>query len=210
MTEHGIVLEVLGERRPVTDVSAIQAAMKELEVGIWPLDLSMVPEDLRLLIRKPAVTEEEKQRLLDHFLFSRERLLETIAEAGRRPHVPGGGELTTLVESHGYSYPQLYVAEAGADFSRFDRFHVNHSDDGVFVDEIAQMLCGDGFVVHYRRTDGVVFTLRLSCPGQDRGWLMTHDGSLPHIGSFSGAAVGSKCLVQVIGPPAWSFHYLDD
>jgi hypothetical protein len=210
VTQPGIVLEVRGERRPVTDLPAIQAAMRELGVGVWPLDLSGTPEDLRQLLREPSVTEEEKQRLLDHFLFSRERLLETIAGAGRRPHVPGGGELTTVVESHGYSYPQLFVAEAGADLSRFDRFHVNHSDAGVGVDEIAQMLCGDGFVLHYRRSDGVVFTLRLSCPGQDWGWRTTHDGSLPHIGSFSAASVGSKCVVQVIGPPAWSIHYLDD
>jgi hypothetical protein len=209
MREHGIVLEVSGQRRSVTRLPAIQAALRELGVGIWPLDLSTVPESLRRLLREPSPTGEQKKRLLDHFLLPRERLLETIAEAGRQPHVPGGGELTSRVESHGYSYPQLFVAEAGTDFSRFDRFHVNHSDAGVFVDEVGQMLCGAGFAAHYRRTDGVVFTLRLSCPSPDWGWLITHEGSLPHIGSFSAAAVGTKCVVQVIGPPVWSIHYLD-
>ena len=210
MSESGIVLEVSDGHRPRSELPAIQAALRELGVGVWPLDLTAAPPDVWRLLRKPALSDEEKQILLDHFLLPRERLVETIAAAGREPHVAGGGALATRVESHGYSYPQLWVVEAGADFGRFDRFHVNRSDDGVCVDEVGQILSGDGFVGHYRRDDGAVLTLRLSCPGEASGWRLTYDGGRPHIGSLSGAAPGTKVLVQVIGPPAWRIRYVDD
>lgn len=68
-----------------------------------------------------------------HFLLSRERLLELIVRAGRTPHVPTGGALTTVVLTHGYSYPQLYLVQQDMDYTRFDRFHVNVADDGTGV-----------------------------------------------------------------------------
>lgn len=46
-----------------------------------------------------------------HFLLPRERLLEIIAATGRKPNVPGGGELTTSVATHGYTYPHLWIVQ---------------------------------------------------------------------------------------------------
>ena len=34
--------------------------------------------------------------------------------------------------------------EEGADYSRFDRFHVNVAEDGTAVDEVMQILSGSG------------------------------------------------------------------
>jgi hypothetical protein len=51
--------------------------------------------------------------------------------------------MTSFVENQGYSYPQLYVVEAGSDYRRFDRLHTNTADDGIGVDEIG-VLWGAG------------------------------------------------------------------
>lgn len=210
MTANGIQLNVSDGRPSQNDLASIQGTLADLGMGIWPLDLTGVPDEFRALIRRQSLSDEERARLLAHFLLSRERLLEVTAQAGRTPHVPGGGELSTRVMTHGYSYPQLYVVQGDEDFSRFDRFHVNKADDGTGVDEFAQMLSGRGLVVHRRRSDGIVFTLQMDCPNDVTGWLMTHDGTQPHIGSLSQAGPGTKILVQAIGPPSWSINYVNE
>jgi hypothetical protein len=210
VTACGIQLNVSDGRPLLIDLVSIQSILADLGMGIWPLHLTGVSDEIRALIRRQSLSDEERARLLTHFLLSRERLLEVIAQAGRTPHVSGGGELSTRVMTHGYSYPQLYVVQGDEDFSRFDRFHLNKDDDGTGVDECAQMLSGRGLVVHRRRSDGIVFTLQMDCPNEGTGWLMTHDGAHPHIGSISQAAAGTKILVQAIGPPAWSINYVDE
>src|SRR5262245_60252035 len=128
--------------------------MAEVGGGVWPLDLSGVPADIRRLLEQSTVTEAQEERLKTHFLLRRERLLEIIRSAGRKPHVDGGGALSTTVVSHGYSYPQLWVVQGGIDYSRFDRFHVNVADDGTGVDEVLQMLSGRGIVIRQRQGAG--------------------------------------------------------
>ena len=43
-----------------------------------------------------------------------------------------------------YTYPQLYQVIEDVDYSRFDRFHINVSDEGVSVDEVMWVLSGRG------------------------------------------------------------------
>ena len=147
---------------------------------------------------------------MPRFLLPRERLLEIIAQAGRKPHVPGGGELTTLDETHGVTYPQLYVARAGAVFSRFDRMHVNIGPDDTPVDDIVQLLCGSGLVLHLRLPLGETVKVSLTCPSPKAGWLLTVDCGLPFIGSLSAASPGTKAVAQVIGPARWKMVYLSE
>ena len=210
MTTTELHLDVSDGRPSQFDLASIQDTLAELGIGIWPLDLTGVPDEFRALIRQRSLNDEERDQLLTYFLLPRERLLEIISQVGRKPNVASGGELCTRVTTHGYSYPQLYVVQGDEEFSRFDRFHVNKSDDGTAVDEFVQMLSGKGLVVHDRRSDGVVFTLQLDCPNDNAGWLLTHNGGIPHIGSFSKATSGSKCVVQVIGPAEWGIRYVDD
>jgi hypothetical protein len=208
-TEIGIRLEFSDQRLPLPAVVEINAVLAEIGSGVWPLDLSGAPDDVQRLIRQPALTETEVERVRTHFLLPRERLLEIIAAAGRQPNVPGGGELTTFVSNHGYSYPQLLIVQGNEDFSRFDRFHVNVSEDGTGVDEVAQLLWGRGLVIRHRLSSGIILTLCLDCPRELSGWLVTHNGGKPHIGIFSQATPGTKCLVQVIGPAQWVMRYDD-
>jgi hypothetical protein len=205
--EQGIRLEFSDDRQPLTTVPEINEALAEIGSRIWPLDLRGEPNEIRALLKQPTLTTEESDRLLNHFLLSREHLLEIITSAGREPHVPGGGALTTLVLPYKYNYPQLFVVEEGIDYSRFDRFHVNIADDGAAVDEVAQILSGSGFVNHHRSANGEILSLYVDCPGEDAGWILTYDGGHPHIGSISAAQPGTKALVQVIGPETWVMRY---
>lgn len=191
----------------VENIGAINAALSVVGAGVWPLDLSAAPDRLKVFIAQSVMTAAEIERLRSHFLLSRERLLETLDLAGRTPNVPGGGTLETKVANQDYGYPQIWTVHADTDYGRFDRFHVNVAEDGTGVDEVLQMLSGDGVVVHLKVPDGGVLTLRLDCPGREQGWLITYDGGRPHIGSLSSASPGTKLVVQAFGPPVWSLSY---
>jgi hypothetical protein len=203
----GIRLEFSDRRPALTSLPHVNATMAAVGAGVWPLDLASVPADVQHLLGQPTLTNAEEERLKAHFLLSRERLLEVISNAGRKPHVEGGGALSTSVVSHGYSYPQLWAVQDGIDYSRFDRFHVNVADDGTGVDEVLQILSGRGIVIRQRLPSGVVLSLHLDCPADHAGWLVTYDGGSPHIGSLSAAAPGTKALVQAIGPDRWRVRY---
>lgn len=203
----GLVLEFADGRSTATSLDAVNASLAPFGARVWALNLNSVPQDVRRLLAQPSLTESEAERIKTQFLLPRERLLQLIAEAGRAPHVAGGGSMTPFVENQGYAYPQLYLAEAGVDYSRFDRFHVNTADNGTGVDEIGQLLCGGGIRVLQRRPGLGMATLHLACPSPDHGWIVTYDGGASHIGSLSAASPGSKFLMQVIGPERWSLRY---
>ena len=201
-------LEFSNDRPSLAAAADVNAALAEVGAGIWRLDLAGTEDDVRELLAQPTVTDAQVAHLRTHFLLPRERLLEIIAAAaGRTPHVAGGGELSTFVTNEGYSYPQLWVVQGATDFARFERFHVNVSDDGIGVDEVLQILSGAGVVIRLRQRGGDVLTLSVDCPKEGSGWLLTYDGGKPHIGSLAGATPGTKVLAQVIGPPRWAIRY---
>jgi len=203
----GLRFEASGSPAVVTDLDEVNRELAAVKSKVWPLDLRSAPADVRRLLARSTLQAAETSRAMDHFLLSRERLLEIIAEAGRTPNVTGGGALSTHVDSHGYSYPQLWLVQGGVDYTRFDRFHVNTADDGTGVDEVLQILSGAGIVIRHRLPDGTVLALHADCPSDDVGWLVTYDGGHAHIGSLSRARPGTKALVQAIGPPHWSVRY---
>ena len=206
-TGKGIRLEFSDERPDVTALADINDALSSIGSRMWPLDLQQAPADIQKLLLQPTLTTAEAARVNAHFLLPRERLLEVIGRAGRIPHVAGGGTLTTVVSTHRYSYPQLYVVrENDDDYSRFDRFHVNVADDGTAVDEVLQLLSGGGIVILQRVRNERVLSLHLDSPG----WLVTYNGGNPHIGSLSQAEPGTKVIVQIIGPPLWKMRYEGD
>ena len=143
MVTSGLRLEV-GGGPALAEIGAVNAALAPYGAGVWPLELGRAPPDIRALLARPTLTQDEAGRIEAAFLLSRETLLDTLARAGRAPHVAGGGALESAVANHGYAYPQLFVVEEGADYSRFDRFHVNVADDGTAVDEVMQILAGGG------------------------------------------------------------------
>jgi hypothetical protein len=205
-----IRLEFEGDRTALTTLPEIQAALQRLGCGVWPLRLDNAPDDVRRLLGQTTLTDNETARLRAYFLLSRERLLEIIAASGRAPNVSGGGALETTVTNEGYSYPQLWVVQGGTDYTRFDRFHVNVAQDGTGVDEVLQVVSGHGVIISARTSDGRAQSLRLACPNDSTGWLVSYDGGQPHIGSLSSATPGTKVVVQAIGPKAWELRYVDN
>jgi hypothetical protein len=205
----GVRLEFSSGRPAITDVADINRVLATHGSRIWPLDLRGAPEHVRQLLHRPTLNDAESTQVRKYFLLSRESLLDIIKEAGRTPQVPGGGNMSTLDSTHDILYPQLYIAEPGVDYSRFDRFHVNISEDGTGVDEVGQVLSGGGMRVLQRLPDVGLVTLYIDCIEGETGWIVTYDGANPHIGSFSRARMGTKALVQVIGPAQWEMKYMD-
>lgn len=205
----GLRLEIEGTGTVWTAVDEVQAELRQIGIGVWPLDLSDVPDDIRRLLARDDLTEEETARARDYFLLSRERLLELVAESGRAPNVPGGGALETNVANQAYGYPQLWVVQGDVDYTRFDVLHVNTSDDGVGVDEVLQMVSGGGVIVRNRRPDGRIYNLRLDCLSEDACWMFSYDAGEDHVGSLSSATPGTKLVVQAFGPSDWSLRYTE-
>lgn len=205
----GIRLESASGHSSLTDLAGINAALSPVGARLWPVELRSVPGDVHELLGKPTLDEKEAAAVRECFLLPRERLLELIEQAGRTPQVPGGGEMSTLDATNDVRYPQLYVVEAGTDYTRFDRFHTNTSDDGPGVDEVMQLLSG-GFRLLQRPPEAEAYTLYIDCVADEHGWLLTYDGAYPHIGSLSGAEPGTKLLVQAIGPARWEMRYEEE
>lgn len=176
---------------------AVNVALRGTGVWVAPLALGGTPADIRALLAKSVLTAEENSRAKAHFLLSRDKCLEVIAAAGRTPQVSGGGSMDALCMSNGVQYPQLWVVEAGSDFSEFYSFHINQADDGTGTDEIGQLLAGRLMRYRYPMLGGVVLTM--SCQAGS-GWLFTFSGVQPHGGVLDETEVGSKILVQVLGP----------
>ena len=205
--ETGVRLEYSDKRPSTTDLSEINHAIAPFRSRLLPLNLRRPPEDIRQLLNRDSLNSAESKRILEHFLLSRDRLLEIVHEAGRTPRVPGGGEMSTHDLTHDITYPQLYVVAPGVDYSRFDRFHVNTAADGTGVDEVLQVLSGGGVrLVQHLPEQGVV-TLRIDCIEDETGWVLTYDGTYPHMSSISEGQAGTKVLMQIIGPAQWEMKY---
>lgn len=205
----GLVVEHPAEGR-LTDLDAINEALLPSGTRLWWRDLSSEPTDVRELLANPQPDAVEQARLLDHFLLSRDRILDIVRAAGRTPETPDGGSMSTLDATHDVQYPQLYLVEPGVDYTRFDRLHVNTADDGTGVDEVMQVLSGTGVRLIQILPDYGSVTLHVDCPSPDTAWTITYGGAFPHVGSISGCSPGSKIHMQVIGAPEWQMRYTDD
>jgi hypothetical protein len=196
-------------RSTLTAPEAINDTLRPIGFGVWPLDVGAAPSDIGELLTRPTLSDDQNAAVREHFLLSRERLLEIIRDAGREPQVAGGGEMTTFDATNGVTYPQLYQIDADTDYTRFDHFHVNATSEGTGLDEVMQVLDGGGIKVLQHLPDEGLFTVSIDCVAGETGWIVTYDGGRPHIGSFSEAPPGTKVLVQAIGPPRWEVHYVD-
>lgn len=208
--DSGLRLEGSGLEAPLLDPEAINRRLVSFGIRVWPLDLGGIGARLRGLIEREHPNEAELAEIKAAFLLERERLLALVREARGQEAVPGGGALETRVVNHGQDYPQLHLAVAGRDYSRFDRYHVNTDEAGTPVDEVLQLLSGGGFRVFHRNAAREEVLLALSCPARDLGWTLTYSGGAWHIGSMTRTRPGTKLLVQAFGPPRWTMRYAEE
>ncbi len=187
----------------------VNAALAGHGIAAWPVDLSGLPPEIRRLLVKLTLTEAENRQLKAHFLLSRERLLEVIDEAGRKPNLPGGGALDSYCIETKTHYPQLHVIAADHDYSGFFPFHANLGEDGTGADEVGHVLSGSNMQYRFRLADGAVVVLSLSCATPDQAWRFTFNGTTPHGGILKDTAVGTKVLVQAIGPERFHLRYVE-
>ena len=206
--ETGIRLEREGAVLAET-FEELNAVLSEDGIRAWPADLSGAPADVRGLLNKGTLTESETEHVKAHFLLSRERLLEVIADAGRQPHLPDGGALSSFCIETRINYPQLHVIDKALDYSGFYPFHINVGEDGSGTDEVGQVLSGSNMQYRFRLANSEIVTLSLSCPSPGRGWLFTFDGGAPHGGILKDTPAGTKVLVQAIGPAKFHCRYVD-
>ena len=178
----------------------INAILKSDGIRAWPTDLTNVPQPILALLAKPNLQEPEVEEVERHFRLSRERLLEIIAAAERKPNAPNGGALDTFCIETQIHYPRLHVISNQIDYSGFFAFHVNVGDDGVGTDEVGYVLSGEDMRYRFLLRDGRVVVLSLSCPSDEQAWLFTFDGGAPHGGILDNTKVGTKVLVHAIGP----------
>lgn len=186
------------------------AAVRELAgSGVWvgPVDLSSEPDEIRALLANQIPTETETERLSNRFCLSREALLETIALAGRTPHVAGGGALDTYCIETETAYPAFRTIDPAMDFSAFVPFHVNQGGDGTGTDEIGHVLSGN-MKYRFQRPEGI-YVLAMNCVAPELGWRYAFDGAAPHGGLFDTVIAGTKVLVQAIGPDRFHMRYVD-
>jgi len=97
----GLILEFSDHRPRLTTLTEINDALIAYGTRVWPLDLSGLSDDVRRLLAQPRLTEAETEFLKAQFQLPRPGLLAMIAEAGREPHIPDGGAMTTYVSNHG-------------------------------------------------------------------------------------------------------------
>lgn len=81
--------------------------------------------------------------------------------------------MSTFVINHNYAYPRLFVIAPDIDYSRYDRFHVNTSDDGTGADEFMQVLSGEGVTILQRPPNQGVVALHVNTTDQKVGSCRT-------------------------------------
>jgi hypothetical protein len=205
----GLLLEVGGSQQ-MAEPEEINDTLRPVGAGVWSIDLGAAPDDVRDLLRQPVLDDEATARIMQHFLLSRGDLIEIISRAGRTPEFSDGGRLETLDVTDGVRYPQLYLVDERTDYTRFDVPHRNTTTSGAGVDEVLQLVSGGGFRLMQELPTVGWFTLSIDCHEDGTGWVFTYDGSRPHMGSLSQARVGTKVVVQAIGPAQWEVQHVDD
>ena len=194
----GLLLEYADGRKPITALIEIQKILNRFGTGLWPINLQNTPQELKHLLKNTVLSDAESDKIQKYFQLSKEDLVKTITDAGRKPH---------LLEGEHTSF--LFITKENEDYSRYDRLHVNVSADGLGVDEVMQMISGSGYILTQSSEQHETIKLQIDCPTEEQGWLLTYSGCIPHIGSVTSAVVGTKLLVQVLGPKQWELRYTD-
>ena len=138
-------------------------------------------------------------------------MLAEIKAAGREPTVENGGSMMTS-EPGVAPYPKVYDMNAmDADtrvwvHRKFGPLHINHSNEGVGIDEVMTIVSGGPWVWFFELPGDVIGKLTLGYVGLDgEAWRISYPGIRPH-GGFLNPEFG-LVVAYAHGPEEFTIHF---
>lgn len=205
-----IKLEYTDGREATLNIEDVNAILRA--VGVRVSTVAIPQEALPILEAshtRPTTPEEDVQ-LISVFELTREDLLAQIEAAGRTPTVENGGSLTTA-EPNGAPYPKIHdMKKMNAGIrarvqSYFAPLHINHSKDGVGIDEVMTLVSGGPWQLFFELPGGVTSKLTLGYVGlEDDAWRVSYPGLVPH-GAFTDPEFG-LVVAYAHGPDQFSLN----
>lgn len=161
--------------------------------------------------RTRGLNEAEQKELLSIFSLDRAAFLDIVSQAGRKPAVEGGGELS-ISEQDVPPYPKVYDMKAldretvAFLMRKFGRLHVNSANSGEGIDEVMTIVSGGPYTWFFVLKDHVVGKVRFSDvrPGQP-AWRISYPGLGPHGGYFD--AAHGLVVANAHGPKIFVMRY---
>lgn len=185
-------------------------------VGVH-LDEVIIPDQAKTILsisKTKPLSPWQKEKIMSLFELNRKALLKQIRQAGRKPVLDNGGNLSTR-EEDAPPYPKIYDFKAMDEQDKIDaqnklsKLHVNHADNGTGVDEVMTLVSGGPWTWFFVLKDNTVAKLSMSKVTRDGpGWRLSYPGLTPH-GAFIDAKDGI-CIAYIHGPKIWQMHYEAD
>ena len=198
---------------PDYGIEAINQRLSEIGVRVSRV---AIPEDAKPILKQSvfrALTQEESDKLIQHFRLGRHELLDEIRSAGRSPEVHRGGHLRTS-ELDVPPYPKVYDMKALDAVTttylkrKFGKLHVNSSEAGVGIDEVMTIVSGGPYTWFFVFGDDVVGKLRFGKVREDgEAWRISYPGLVPHGGYFD--APHGLVVAYAHGPKHFVMRYED-
>ena len=181
-------LEYTDGREATVGLEAVNEVLRTVGVRVSTLALPEEALPILEISQTRALSAQETSQLMSHFELSRADLLAEIEAAGREPTVEHGGSLTT--HEPGVSpYPKVYDMKAmDAEtrswvLSKFSPLHINHTPDGVGIDEVMTLVSGGPWIWFFELPGDVIGKLTLGYVGLEaNAWRISYPGIRPHGG----------------------------
>ncbi|MBY6059544.1 hypothetical protein [Leisingera daeponensis] len=204
-------LEYTDGREATIGVKEVNEVLRSIGVRVSTVPLKEEALPLLAASHTRSLTGEEASLLISHFELSREDLLAEIEAAGRQPTVENGGSLTTH-EPGIAPYPKVYDMNAmDADtrvwvHGKFSPLHVNHTEEGIGIDEVMTIVSGGPWVWFFELPEDVIGKLTLGYVGLDgQAWRISYPGIKPH-GGFLDPEYG-LVVAYAHGPEQFIMHF---
>ncbi|MGH1483339.1 MAG: hypothetical protein ACRBM6_32345 [Geminicoccales bacterium] len=204
-------LEYTDGRAAAVGVEEVNDVLRSVGVRVSTVPLPGKALPLLEVSHSRAITDDEAKQMISYFELSREDLLAEIKAAGREPTVENGGSMMTS-EPGVAPYPKVYDMNAmDADtrvwvHRKFGPLHINHSNEGVGIDEVMTIVSGGPWVWFFELPGDVIGKLTLSYVGLDgEAWRISYPGIRPH-GGFLNPEFG-LVVAYAHGPEEFTIHF---
>ncbi|MEH6346708.1 MAG: hypothetical protein V7785_16565 [Bermanella sp.] len=211
LTNYNVTLSYSDKSPATTGLHNVNKVLRSIGVRVSSFQL---PEAALPIIKASysrVITTEESLKLLAIFNLHRGQLLDEINKAGRKPEVHRGGFIS-ISEIGGSPYPKVYdlmtLTPEMTTYSnvKYGKLHINSSDNGYGIDELATILSGGPWTWFFLLPDGVVGKLSLNKISLgEPGWRISYPGLVPH-GGFLNAKSG-LAVAYAHGPKTFIMRY---